>query len=69
MNPNMLVPWYLMASHAYHWMDRSIISNGLYDRICGRLLDEWHVITHDHRDYIDRNSLPCLLYTSDAADD
>src|SRR5687767_2919811 len=54
---NMLVPWYLMASHAYHWMDRLIISNALYDEICRRLLTEWDAITHPHKKYIDRRAL------------
>ena len=54
---NMLVPWYLMASHAYHWMDRLIISNALYDEICGRLRVEWDVITHRHKRYIDLSAL------------
>jgi hypothetical protein len=56
-NPNLLVPWYLMASHAYHWMDRAIISNVLYDEICRRLHLEWDVITHHHKRYIDRSAL------------
>jgi hypothetical protein len=53
----MLVPWYLMASHAYHWMDRSIISNALYDEICRRLNAEWDEVTHRHKSYIDRSAL------------
>lgn len=57
--PNMLVPWYLMASHAYHWMDRLIISNALYDEICRRLLTEWDTITHHHKRFIDHNALAC----------
>lgn len=57
-NRNMLVPWYLMASHAYHWMDHSIISDALYDEICQRLLDEWDTITHWHKEYIDHAALP-----------
>jgi len=51
-NPNMLVPWYLMASHAYHWLNLEIISDGLYDEICRRLEAEWQMIEHDHKDAI-----------------
>jgi hypothetical protein len=58
-DPNMLVPWYLMASHAFHWMDRSIISNALYDEICRRLLAEWDAITHPHKSHVDRSALAC----------
>ena len=56
-NPNMLVPWYLMASHAYHWLDRIIISDALYDEICQRLDSEWDAITHWHKSYVDRSDL------------
>jgi hypothetical protein len=58
-NPNMLVPWYLMASHAYHWLDRMIISDALYDEICQRLDAEWEANTHRHKSYIDRSALAC----------
>ena len=58
-DPNMLVPWYLMASHAYHWMDRLIISNALYDEICRRLDAEWDAIAHHHKSYVDRRALAC----------
>lgn len=58
MNPNMLVPWYLMASHAYYYLDRPIISDSLYDKICQNLIDEWHIIEHHHKSYIDFNALP-----------
>ena len=55
--PNMLVPWYLMASHAYHCLDCPIISDGLYDEICRRLDAEWDAITHHHKVYIKREFL------------
>jgi hypothetical protein len=58
-NPNMLVPWYLMASHAYHWLGRMIISDALYDEICQRLDAQWDAITHWHKIYIDRSALAC----------
>jgi len=60
-NPNMLVPWYLMASHAEHCLNYPIISGKLYDEIRGRLLVEWDTITHVHKDCIDRDALSCCL--------
>lgn len=55
--PNLLVPWYLMASYAYYVEDEPILSDALYDSICTRLDDEWDTIVHAHKHKIDRSAL------------
>lgn len=55
--PNLLVPWYLMASYCYHQKDTPIISDGLYDWICQTLHDYWGVIHHQHKYLIDQGQL------------
>ena len=37
-NPNMMIPWYIMASHAYYTMDDPILSDGLYDELAQTML-------------------------------
>ena len=36
--PNLLVSWYLILSYAYYFLDVSLVSDALYDRICKDLL-------------------------------
>ena len=38
-NPNMMVPWYLMASYAYYEQDQPILSDGLFDGLAKRMLE------------------------------
>lgn len=67
-NKNMLVSWYLIASYAYYVMDNPIISDGLFDEICKRILKEWDSINHGHKYLLDKESLEagtCLLSDSD----
>lgn len=47
--PNMLVPWYLILSYAYYFLDVSLVSDGLYDRICKDLLAALDAFDIDHR--------------------
>lgn len=67
---NMLVPWYLMGAYSYQVLDESLISDGLYDRICKELDAKWDVIVHVHKDVLDRASLRTgtSSYLSTAAD-
>lgn len=53
----MLVPWYLMSSYGYYELDISIISDGLYDDICKRLILDWNEIEHFHKHLIDKGGL------------
>lgn len=47
--PNMLVPWYLILSYAYYFLEVSLVSDGLYDRICKDLLAALDAFDVDHR--------------------
>lgn len=56
-NPNMLVPFYLMASYAYYVLDRPILDDGDYDQLCQRLDDQWDEIEHRDKAWIARDDL------------
>ena len=47
-NPNMLVPWYLMASYAYYERDVSLLSDNVFDMMCFLLLEHLDCINIDH---------------------
>lgn len=55
--PNLLVPWYLLASYLYYHRDVSIISDGLFDWICQELDRMWGIIEHQHKYLIDQGHL------------
>ena len=40
--PNMLIPWYIMASYAYYVQDDPLLSDGAFDRLVHRLLDSYN---------------------------
>ena len=56
-NPNMLVPYYLMHSYLYYEINDSIITDYEYDEICRELKDKWDNITHYHKHLIDVDAL------------
>lgn len=56
-NCNMLVPYYLMANHAYYELDNPIMSDAEYDEICQLLLERWDDIKHWHKGLLDKESL------------
>ena len=56
-NINMAVPYYLMASYAYYVQDDPIFSDGFYDSLAKKILDNWDTITHRHRDVINKDAL------------
>jgi hypothetical protein len=56
-NPNMLVPWYLMAAYAYYVLDAPILTDALFDDICVRLDSEWDEIEHRDKGWVDRDDL------------
>ena len=45
---NMLVPYYLMSSYLYYVEDKQVLSDGDYDNITKRLLNEWNEVKHYH---------------------
>ena len=54
---NRLVSVYLMTSFAYYIFGSSLITDAEFDRLCKRLLDEYSDVTHQHKKYLDLNSL------------
>jgi hypothetical protein len=67
-NPNLLVPWYLMASWAYYIEDDPILSDGLFDYLCTKLDAAWDTVEHWHKPVVSRGDLSagsCLLKQSD----
>ena len=55
--PNMMIPWYLMASHAYYTQDDPILSDGLYDELAQRMLSSWDNLKHIHKHIITKEDL------------
>jgi len=55
--PNMMIPWYLMASHAYYTQDDPILSDGLYDELAQRMLSSWNTLEHMHKHLITKEDL------------
>ena len=56
-NPNMMVPWYLMASYAYYKQDDAIFSDAFFDDMGKTMLNIWDDIEHYHKSYITRDDL------------
>ena len=56
-NPNMMIPWYIMASHAYYTMDDPILSDGLYDELAQTMLSSWNTLKHIHKHLITKEDL------------
>jgi len=56
-NPNMMIPWYLMAAYSYYEQDDPILSDGLFDGLAKRMLECWDDIDHWHKDLITTEDL------------
>ena len=56
-NPNMMVPWYLMAAYAYYVEDEPILSDSIFDRLSKKMLKEWENIEHMHKEFITEDDL------------
>lgn len=56
-NPNMMIPWYLMASYAYYEQDSPVLSDSMFDRLSKKLLDNWETIDHYHKDCLNKEML------------
>lgn len=56
-NPNMLVPWYLMAAYAYYVEDDPILSDSRFDQMAKRILEHWDEIDHLHKDKLTKDDL------------
>lgn len=51
-NPNMMIPWYIMASYAYYKEDNPIISDQLFDKLAKRIYNNWESLEHIHKNYL-----------------
>jgi len=61
-NPNMLVPWYIMASYAYYVEDNPLLTDGSFDRLATKLLENFDTIEHQHKEFIDKDALHAGSY-------
>ena len=52
-----LVPIYLMSSYLYYRKDESKLSDGEFDMLCKRMLDNWKQIKHPHKRLIRKKDL------------
>ena len=57
LDKNLLVPYYLMSSYLYYKEDKSVLTDGEFDLLCLRLLDEWNDIVHWHKELINKDDL------------
>lgn len=62
-NPNMLVPWYIMASYAYYEQDDPILTDSFFDRLAKKILDNWDNIDHRHKEYLNKDTLEAGSYS------
>ena len=61
-NENMTIPYYLMASYAYYKQDDPILSDGVFDALAKRILDNFMFIDHYHKDLINLDDLSAGSY-------
>lgn len=61
--PNLMVPWYILASYAYYQEDAPIISDQSFDRLTAMLLDSWSTVQHFHKKYLSREMLEAGTYS------
>jgi hypothetical protein len=61
-SPNMMVPYYLMASYAYYEQDDPIVSDSFFDRLAKDLLKEYDRISHRHKSLLTRDMLRAGTY-------
>jgi len=57
----MLIPWWIMAAYAYDQQDDPIISDDLFDKIAVDIDKNWDIITHHHKERLDRSLLKSSL--------
>ena len=64
-NPNMLVPWYIMASYAYYVEDNPLLTDGSFDRLATRLVEKFDEVEHQHKEFIDKDTVSAGTYLGD----
>jgi hypothetical protein len=56
-NPNLIVPWFLMASYLYYHKNQSLFSDEYYDELSKELLSRWDQVEHRHKHLITKEHL------------
>lgn len=56
-NPNLIVPWFLMASYLYYHTNQSLLSDEYYDKLSKELLSRWDQVEHRHKYLITKDDL------------
>jgi len=64
-NPNMIVPWYIMAAYAYYEEDNPILSDAVFDRLAKKMLENWDDIEHFHKEYLSIDMLKAGTYNGE----
>jgi hypothetical protein len=55
--PNLMVPWFLMASYLYYHENESMFSDEYYDALSKQLLLQWDQVEHAHKHLIEVDDL------------
>jgi len=61
-NPNMMVPYYLMAAYAYYVEDNPIVGDSFFDGLAKDLLKKYDEIEHRHKYLITKDMLEAGTY-------
>lgn len=56
-NPNLSVPWYLMASYAYYVEDDPFLPDAAFDMLAELMIEHWDQIEHRHKHMITLDDL------------
>ena len=63
-NPNLLVPWFLMASYAYYCEGKAIMKDSDFDNLVSLLRSQWDTVVHPHKHLITTDMLDaCTGYS------
>lgn len=55
--PNLTIPYYLMASYLYYIEDWSMWNDCEYDNLCKYIYDNYDQIEHKHKYLVDKDAL------------
>jgi hypothetical protein len=55
--PNLMIPWFLMASYLYYHENESMFSDEYYDALSKELLLKWDQVEHIHKYLIEVDDL------------
>jgi aromatic ring hydroxylase len=57
LSPNRCVAFYMMSSYLYYEKDKQVLTDGMFDQMCKKILKTWDQIDHPHKKLIDKESL------------